>query len=399
MVRRYFSLLRRLHYFTSSWKRVYCEVLPRVIMPCIMLAWSAVTIAMPTVTRLWDFMLCRFLVGVMGGPFLPVVALMTSSWYTKEESPLRMGIWHAGNIISNVFSGLLAAGVLTNMDNIAGLHAWQWFLLLEGIVSVLVAITGFWLLPNFPNNTGAYFFSEEKQQMEQYRQLVSAGGISEDDEGDMMERVWMAVKDPFTWFFAGMHFAQIIAQSFKDFFPSIMGTLGFGKVETYLVQAPSYVIAYIVTLAVSWSSGRMLEHCWHIVGSTTITLIGAIIMISTLNVGARYFSLILLCSGPFAGLNIQLSWETTVVPRPRTKRAALIAIANCVSSISHWFSPYFFLRSQEPRYQLGGGIIITGCGLTILLCLGARFWSIRKNKAIDREEERTGEKIVWRYAT
>lgn len=57
-------------------------------------------------------------------------------------------------------------------------------------------------------------------------------------------------------------------------------------------------------------------------------------MISTLNVGARYFSIFLLCAGPFVGLNIQISWETTVVPRPRTKRAALIAIANCVSSVS-----------------------------------------------------------------
>jgi len=325
--------------------------------------------------------------------------LMTSSWYTKEESPLRMGIWHAGNIISNVFSGLLSAGILTNMDNIAGLHAWQWFLLLEGMVSIIVAIAGFWLLPNFPDNTGTYYFTVEEQQMAQFRVMASAGGRSEDDDGDMWGGVWLAVKDPFTWFFAGMHFALIIAQSFKDFFPSIMDTLGFGTVETYLVQAPPYVIAYIVTLVVSWSSGRMLEHCWHIVACISVTLAGAVLMISTLNTGARYFSLILLCSGPFVGLNIQLSWETTVVPRPRTKRAALIAIANCVSSVSHWFSPYFFLRSQEPRYTMGGGIIIAGCGLTIVFCILARWWCIRKNKAIEREEERTGEITTWRFHT
>jgi MFS family permease len=138
---------------------------PRIWMPCIMLAWSSVTICMPACTRPWHFMLCRFLVGFTEGPFLPVVALMTSSWYTKQESPLRMAIWHAGNIVSNVFSGLLAAGILTNMDNIAGLHAWQWFLLLEGIVSIMVAIPGFWLLPNFPNNTGTYYFTPEEQQI------------------------------------------------------------------------------------------------------------------------------------------------------------------------------------------------------------------------------------------
>ncbi|KAK5747169.1 hypothetical protein LTR17_000304 [Elasticomyces elasticus] len=122
---------------------------PRVILPICMLAWSVVTICMTAMRSPWSFMLCRFLVGLTEGPFLPAVSLMTSSWYTKHESPLRyvkpheylcfianaacsMGIWHAGNIISNVFSGLLAAAILTNMDGIATLHAWQWFILIEG---------------------------------------------------------------------------------------------------------------------------------------------------------------------------------------------------------------------------------------------------------------------------
>jgi MFS family permease len=107
---------------------------PRLLMPCCMLAWSATTICMPAITRGWGFILCRFIVGVTEGPFVPAVSLMTSSWYTKHESPLRMGIWHAGNTISQALSGLLAAGILTNMDGIAGLTAWRWFLLLEGML-------------------------------------------------------------------------------------------------------------------------------------------------------------------------------------------------------------------------------------------------------------------------
>jgi len=162
-------------------------------------------------------------------------------------------------------------------------------------------------------------------------------------------------------------------------------------------------------------------------------------MISTLNVGARYFSIFLLCAGPFVGLNIQIAWETTVVPRPRTKRAALIAIANCVSSVSdvlisnptndnspsatsesqrgsyrilftdpenhlssqvsHWFTPYFFLRSQEPRYQTGGGVIIAGCGFTVLSCLVAKWWATRKNAKLDALQEVSGDVNPWRYAT
>ena len=105
---------------------------PRWLLPSIMLAWSAVTICMSALTSGWGFMLCRFLVGVTEGPFVPAVSLMTSSWYTKHESPLRMGIWHAGNIVSNIISGLLAAGILTNMNGVASLAAWKWFVPIEG---------------------------------------------------------------------------------------------------------------------------------------------------------------------------------------------------------------------------------------------------------------------------
>jgi MFS family permease len=63
---------------------------PRILLPACMLAWSAVTICMAAMTSGWSFILCRFLVGLTEGPFVPAVSLMTSSWYTKQESPLRM---------------------------------------------------------------------------------------------------------------------------------------------------------------------------------------------------------------------------------------------------------------------------------------------------------------------
>ncbi|UQC77454.1 major facilitator superfamily transporter [Colletotrichum lupini] len=194
---------------------------PRILLPCCMLGWSITTLCMPAVTAGWGFLLCRFVVGLTEGPFVPAVSLLTSSWYTKHESPLRMGIWHAGNTISQAISGLLAAGVLRNMNGIAGLSAWQWFLLLEGIVSIIIGLASFWFIPNFPESTGTYVLTAEELQMAQYRQTVSAGGRTEDDEGDYWGGVWMALKDPFTYLFSAIHFCLIIAQSYKDFFPSV----------------------------------------------------------------------------------------------------------------------------------------------------------------------------------
>jgi hypothetical protein len=61
-------------------------------------------------------------------------------------------------------------------------------------VSILVAIVSFRYIPNFPDNTGTYFITEEEAEMAQYRQAVSAGGLSEDDAGDYWGGFWMVCR-------------------------------------------------------------------------------------------------------------------------------------------------------------------------------------------------------------
>ena len=197
-----------------------------------------------------------------------------------------------------------------------------------------------------------------------------------------------------------MHFSLINAQSFKDFFPSILKTFGFSELNTYLVQAPPYAIAYATACLFAYSSGRFGESCYHIIGPIVASAVGCAILISNLNVAARYIGVILLVSGTYNGLNLQLSWETNLVPAPRSKKAALIAIANCVSQSSHWFSPYFFPRSQEPYYRLGGGLILFGCLCTVLICYGVVWRAKKLNKKLDEQEgwsEHSGNERGWRF--
>jgi len=179
-----------------------------------------------------------------------------------------------------------------------------------------------------------------------------------------------------------------------------MDTFGFDKLTTYLVQAPPYAIAYGAACLFAWTSGKTQESFWHIVGPIIASMLGASLLISTLNVGARYFGLILLISGTYSGLNLQLSWETTLVPAPRSKKAALIAIANCISQSSHWFSPYFFPTSQEPYYRLGGGLILFGCLMVIVSAVLVRWRAVKLNKALDEAEgysAHSGNERGWRY--
>ena len=58
-----------------------------------------------------------------------------------------------------------------------------------------------------------------------------------------------------------MHFA---ANGFKNFFPTIVETLGFDREITLVLTCPPYRIAGIVAIAYSWNSGRMNERTWYV---------------------------------------------------------------------------------------------------------------------------------------
>lgn len=179
-----------------------------------------------------------------------------------------------------------------------------------------------------------------------------------------------------------------------------MKTFKFDSLTTYLVQAPPYAIAYAVACGLAYTSGRFQESTLHIIIPIVFSALGCGVLIGTLNVGARYFGLILLISGTYSGLNLQLSWETTLVPAPRSKKAALIAIANCISQVSHWFTPYFFPRSQEPYYRMGGGVILFGCVACVVSAVLVRWRAVKLNKKLDETQgwsEHSGSERGWRY--
>lgn len=176
---------------------------------------------------------------------------------------------------------------------------------------------------------------------------------------------------------------------------------------TYLLQSPAYLLGYLSILGFGWTSGKFKDSVWHVIGPIVLSAVGTVMLITTLNVGVRYTGVCFLIMGVFSGLNIQVSWSTQLVPSPRHKKAALIAIANTFGSASHWFTPYFFLTNQKPLYRFGGGLILVSILLTIITVLVTRWYVMRLNKKLDiaeaevnAERESTGRDPLpkgWRY--
>lgn len=125
---------------------------------------------------------------------------MLSCWYTKKELASRIAILFAGSQLGNAFGTLLARGILT-LDGRGGISGWRYLFLIEGVLTVGLAIIFAFLLPNLPT-TASWHFKPIQREMILWRLQVEAGSVEVGVGG--WEGFKMAVTDVKTYYLMGI---------------------------------------------------------------------------------------------------------------------------------------------------------------------------------------------------
>lgn len=99
---------------------------PSLYIGCSMLLWGLVSTLSGIVNNFTGMVVIRFFLGFVEAAFLPGALLILSKWYTRRELTTRNALLFCGNLISNAFSALVGAGVLSNMQGVLGHAAWRW---------------------------------------------------------------------------------------------------------------------------------------------------------------------------------------------------------------------------------------------------------------------------------
>lgn len=319
---------------------------PRVYLPTVVIVWGIVSGSTGFVQNYSGLVALRFLVGVTEAPYFPGCIFFLSCWYRRSELPSRIATFYSGYTLSSAFGGLIAAGIVDGMEGAGGYPSWRWIFILEGALTVILAFLGYILLPNYPSNTA--WLSAEESALARWR--LSREVDSEEDEVNESVFVGLrqAVTDPKVYLLVFIQTAAVVSMSFTYFFPSIVQTLGYPRVETLLLTAPPYIMAFLFSLANSWHSGRTGQHCFNIVTACVISACGQIISMSTHNTGARYFAMFLQAMGSFSAFQVILSWVSATISRPKAKRAVALALATAVSNATNISTAYLYPSWNAP---------------------------------------------------
>ena len=82
--------------------------------------------------------------------FFPAAIYTISKWYPPDKTYWRVAIFYSASAASGAFSGLLAAAI-AKMDGLGNLSGWRWIFIIEGLASVVIGVSCFFLLPNSPS--------------------------------------------------------------------------------------------------------------------------------------------------------------------------------------------------------------------------------------------------------
>jgi MFS family permease len=117
----------------------------RVWLTRIMVSWGIVSFLMAFVQNEMMFYVLRFLLGAAEAGFFPAVIFYFARWVPAGQRGKATAIFIAGSSVAAALSGPIA-GMLLSLQGALGFRGWQWLFGFEGLLSVVVGITVYFLL-------------------------------------------------------------------------------------------------------------------------------------------------------------------------------------------------------------------------------------------------------------
>jgi ACS family pantothenate transporter-like MFS transporter len=101
----------------------------------------------------------RFFVGIFEACSFPGYSALLGSWYGPNELNKRVAIFEQCSAIASMFSGYLQAGLYNSMNGTHGLAGWRWLFIMDGVISIPIALWGIFAIPDLPHTTRAFYWS------------------------------------------------------------------------------------------------------------------------------------------------------------------------------------------------------------------------------------------------
>ncbi|CAI6277477.1 unnamed protein product [Periconia digitata] len=330
---------------------------PKFWLPTLTIAWGIVATLMGVTQNLAGFFVVRFFLGVTESGLFPGVVYYLSMWYKRDERQYRISLFFSCASLAGAFGGILAYGI-GHMRGVGNYAGWRWIFILEGLLTIVVAVVAYWFISNYPESVS--WLSKEERTLIQARLRVDSDATN--DEKFTWGAVLEAMKDVKVWLYgACFHTMSLPLYTLSLFLPTIINDMGYTAAQSQLLTIPPYAAATILTVGWAILAEKYKRRALFTLITSSLAIVGYIILLANKHPkqkpGISYLGTFFAAMGIYPSVALVLSWPAVNVSG-QTKRATANAMQISIGNLGAVIGTQLYRPANSPRYVVGHSVAL-----------------------------------------
>lgn len=390
----YYPAYLVVHYIVGAFAQ---KLQTRIFVPIVVMLCGVATLLSGLSRSYITMLLCRLSLGVLEGAVAPCIILLYANWYPTERLATRINLLRMAMPVAGMASALICAGFYTYIRHEGG---WQPMFYSEGALTILLALPGFLLVPNFIEQYehGKDDSTEAKcgtTVLLRFRRCINRSIVS-----DEQRKTWIKClvrragplrrATSFTWkqlfrsfydmklclFYLIAISNQVTHSNMINFAPVVIKSLGFRGSSINVMAAGPLALAVLVMSVTAHLSDRFASRGIPLLICSFVTLVGQALLLSNISSACSYTALYLVIAFSYPCNGLLIAWCSSNVGTGYTRNSA-ITIISVASGAMSLVSANIFPPRDGPRFFKGHligfvSIVIATLATATLLILVSR---------------------------
>ncbi|KAH8680785.1 pantothenate transporter liz1 [Xylariales sp. PMI_506] len=331
---------------------IQMRIRPSRWLPALEIIWGALVMCMAAAPNTKTIYGIRFVVGICEASAYPGMMTLLGSWYTPQELGKRSVIFQQSSAAAQMFSGFLQAGIYNGLNGRGGLKGWRWLFIFDGIISLPIAALGFWLIPDAPHNSRAFYLKDVDKEVAQARMKRSGRAKLEGITWAKLRKVlshWpiYVFVVPYVSYVLALHIA-----SYMNLWLTALDQYTVAQIN--VIPSGGYAIEIVMAMVYAIVSDAIGMR-WPVImtGATVGLLGGTLLAVGNIPFGLKYFAWFLTFAPVGTGA-LLFAWGNEVCGNSAEERAILLGWLNTMGyTFNAWVPLYAYPASQAPNYKSG----------------------------------------------
>lgn len=186
--------------------------------------WGVISAAQAAVHSFAGLMVARFMVRFVEAVFFPGSLYYLSMFYNRKQYAFRAALFYSGSQLGNAIGGLFAIGNL-KLDGDHELAGWRWLFLVEGVLTIGLALVFALVLPN--SLKGVPRMTELEREWITWNYQKDQGQQDDRNEITATQGLALALRDIKTWLLLATLYPVFISAGVTNLFQPVVATLDY----------------------------------------------------------------------------------------------------------------------------------------------------------------------------